>query len=154
MIGDDKSRHVWDGCTVMLTGGVGLLESHHVEEFRSRSDSVKIFVTRSREYYFQEKPDVQRAFGDPMVDMVIRPVAIVGELVQMLRILSDTFYDNIVIGIKLMQQARQFGVKKMNVLRTIYSYPKHTPVPFSEDDLYNRYLKETNAPYGIEKSYY
>jgi len=141
----------WDDRTVMVTGGAGFLGSHLVEELQSRSEFVEIFVPRSREYDLREKSDITRAFRNSRADTVIHLAATVGGIGANAENPGRYFYDNAVMGIELIEQARQFGIDKMTILGTICSYPKHTPVPFSEDDLYNGYPEETNAPYGIAK---
>jgi nucleoside-diphosphate-sugar epimerase len=144
-------REFWDGRTVMITGGVGFLGSHLVEQLRSRSDDVDIFIPRSNEYDLREKSAIERAFKDSGADTVVHLAATVGGIGANAENPGRYFYDNAVMGIELIEQARQFGVSKMTVLGTICSYPNHTPIPFSEEDLYDGYPEETNAPYGIAK---
>ncbi len=144
-------REFWDGRTVMITGGTGFLGSHLVEQLRSRSDDVDIFIPRSNEYDLREKSAIERAFKDSGADMVVHLAATVGGIGANAENPGRYFYDNAVMGIELIEQARQFGVSKMTVLGTICSYPNHTPIPFSEEDLYDGYPEETNAPYGIAK---
>jgi len=141
----------WDGRTVMVTGGAGFLGSHLVEDLRTRSDDVEIFVPRSREYDLREKSDIRRAFEDSGADTVIHLAASVGGIGANRDNPGRYFYDNAIMGVELIEQARQFGVDKCTILGTICSYPKHTPVPFSEEDLFDGYPEETNAPYGIAK---
>lgn len=141
----------WDGETVMVTGGAGFLGSHLVEELRSRSDAVEIFVPRSDEYDLREREDIERALSDSGANVVIHLAATVGGIGANRENPGKYFYDNAVMGIELLEMARQFGVEKTTILGTICSYPKHTEVPFSEADLYDGYPEETNAPYGIAK---
>jgi dTDP-glucose 4,6-dehydratase/GDP-L-fucose synthase len=141
----------WDDQTVMVTGGAGFLGSHLVEDLQSRSDSVDIFVPRSEEYDLREKQDIKWAFEDSGADTVIHLAASVGGIGANRENPGQYFYDNAIMGIELMEQARQYGVKKFTILGTICAYPKHTPVPFSEEDLFDGYPEETNAPYGIAK---
>jgi len=141
----------WDGKSVMVTGGAGFLGSHLVEELERRRDDVDIFVPRSDEYDLREKEAIQRALQDSDPDVVLHLAATVGGIGANRENPGRYFYENSVMGIELMEQARQFGVEKFTILGTICSYPKHTPVPFSEEDLYNGYPEETNAPYGIAK---
>ncbi|MBV0900416.1 GDP-L-fucose synthase family protein [Haloarcula salina] len=141
----------WDGRTVMVTGGAGFLGSHLVEDLRTRSDDVEIFVPRSREYDLRGKSDIRRAFEDSGADTVIHLAASVGGIGANRDNPGRYFYDNAIMGVELIEQARQFGVDKCTILGTICSYPKHTPVPFSEEDLFDGYPEETNAPYGIAK---
>jgi dTDP-glucose 4,6-dehydratase/GDP-L-fucose synthase len=141
----------WDGRTVMVTGGDGFLGSHLVDELRDRSDSVEVFVPRSRNYDLRERANVRRAFRDSGADVVIHLAATVGGIGANRRNPGRYFYDNAVMGIELLEMARQFDVDKCTILGTICAYPAETPVPFSEEDLFDGYPEETNAPYGIAK---
>ncbi|WP_332897139.1 GDP-L-fucose synthase family protein [Haladaptatus sp. CMSO5] len=135
----------------MVTGGAGFLGSHLVEQLEARSDSVDIFVPRSNEYDLREKSDIRRAFEDSAADIVIHLAASVGGIGANQKNPGRYFYDNAIMGIELMEMARKMDVEKFTILGTICSYPKHTPVPFSEEDLFDGYPEETNAPYGIAK---
>ncbi|WEL16667.1 GDP-L-fucose synthase [Halorhabdus sp. SVX81] len=146
-----ESVDFWDGRTVMVTGGAGFLGSHLVDELDSRSDDVDIFVPRSDQYDLRKKAAIQRAFEDSGADTVIHLAATVGGIGANAANPGRYFYDNAVMGIELLEQARQYGVDKTTILGTICAYPKHTPVPFSETDLFDGYPEETNAPYGIAK---
>lgn len=147
----EKNRDFWDNQTVMVTGGSGFLGSHLVENLRSRSDSVNIFIPRSDEYDLREKEDIRRAFEVSNSDIVIHLAATVGGIGANQKNPGQYFYDNAVMGIELIEQARQYSVDKFTIIGTICSYPKHTPIPFKEQDLFNGYPEETNAPYGIAK---
>ncbi|QAU12236.1 GDP-L-fucose synthase [Halorubrum sp. BOL3-1] len=141
----------WDNKSVMVTGGAGFLGSHLVEELERRGDDVDVFVPRSGEYDLREKEAIQRALQVSDPDVVLHLAATVGGIGANRENPGRYFYENAVMGIELMEQARQFGVEKFTILGTICSYPNHTPVPFSEEDLYDGYPEETNAPYGIAK---
>jgi len=141
----------WDGKTVMVTGGSGFLGSHLVEELRQRSDNVDVFVPRSSEYDLRETANIRRAFSDSKADIVIHLAATVGGIGANRSNPGRYFYDNAVMGIELLEQARKHDVDKFTILGTICAYPEHTEVPFSEDDLFDGYPEETNAPYGIAK---
>ncbi|QDX40827.1 GDP-L-fucose synthase [Salarchaeum sp. JOR-1] len=141
----------WNTKSVMVTGGAGFLGSHLVDELERRGDNVDVFVPRSDEYDLREKTDIQRALRDSNPDIVLHLAATVGGIGANRENPGRYFYENAVMGIELLEQARQFGVEKFTILGTICSYPKHTPIPFSEDDLYEGYPEETNAPYGIAK---
>jgi dTDP-glucose 4,6-dehydratase/GDP-L-fucose synthase len=141
----------WDGRTVMVTGGSGFLGSHLVEMLRGRSDSVDVFVPRSEEYDLRERANIRRAFVESGADTVLHLAATVGGIGANRENPGRYFYDNAIMGVELIEQARQFSVEKFTTLGTVCSYPKHTEVPFSEDDLYDGYPEETNAPYGIAK---
>jgi dTDP-glucose 4,6-dehydratase/GDP-L-fucose synthase len=135
----------------MVTGGAGFLGSHLVEELERRGDDVDVFIPRSEEYDLREKEAIQRALRDSDPDVVLHLAATVGGIGANRENPGRYFYENAVMGIELMEQARQFGVEKFTILGTICSYPNHTPVPFSEEALYDGYPEETNAPYGIAK---
>lgn len=141
----------WDGRTVMVTGGAGFLGSHLVDELESRSGNVEIFVPRSDEYDLREKSDIKDAFEDADPDTVIHLAATVGGIGANRENPGRYFYDNAVMGIELIEQARQYGVDKCTILGTICAYPNHTPIPFEEENLFDGYPEETNAPYGIAK---
>jgi nucleoside-diphosphate-sugar epimerase len=141
----------WNDKTVLVTGGAGFLGNHVVEELQTRSEGVDIFVPRSTEYDLRNRADIQRVLEDSNADIVIHLAATVGGIGANRENPGQYFYDNAIMGIELLEQARQFGVEKSTVLGTICSYPKHTEVPFSEEDLFDGYPEETNAPYGIAK---
>jgi dTDP-glucose 4,6-dehydratase/GDP-L-fucose synthase len=141
----------WDGRTVMVTGGAGFLGSHLVDDLASRSDNVEIFVPRSDKYDLRDRSAIDRAFADSGADTVIHLAATVGGIGANAENPGRYFYDNAVMGIELVEAARQHGVEKFTILGTICAYPEYTPVPFQETDLWDGYPEETNAPYGIAK---
>lgn len=146
-----SSEEFWDGRTVMVTGGSGFLGSHLVDDLESRSDEVDVFVPRSSEYDLRERSDIRRALSHSGADTVIHLAATVGGIGANRENPGTYFYENAIMGIELMEMARKFDVDKFTIAGTICSYPKHTEVPFSEDDLFDGYPEETNAPYGIAK---
>jgi dTDP-glucose 4,6-dehydratase/GDP-L-fucose synthase len=141
----------WDGKSVMVTGGAGFLGSHLVEELERRADDVDVFVPRSEEYDLRNREEIQAALSASDPDVVIHLAATVGGIGANRKNPGTYFYENAVLGVDLIEQARQHGVEKFTILGTICAYPKHTPVPFSEEDLFSGYPEETNAPYGIAK---
>jgi dTDP-glucose 4,6-dehydratase/GDP-L-fucose synthase len=145
------STDYWNGKTVMVTGGNGFLGSHLIDDLESRSDDVEIFVPRSDEYDLREPANIRRAFQESGADVVIHLAATVGGIGANRDNPGRYFYDNAIMGIELMEVARQFDVEKFTILGTICAYPEETPVPFSEDDLFDGYPEPTNAPYGIAK---
>jgi len=141
----------WENTTVMVTGGSGFLGRHLVEDLADRSDTGEVFVPRSEEYDLRDRSDIERALADAEADVVIHLAATVGGIGANRENPGQYFYENAIMGIELMEAARKYGVEKLTVIGTICSYPKHTEVPFSEDDLFEGYPEETNAPYGIAK---
>ncbi len=135
----------------MVTGGSGFLGSHLVDELERRNDAVDIFVPRSDEYDLRNREAIQQAFEESKADTVIHLAATVGGIGANRKNPGRYFYDNAIMGIELMEQARRYDIEKFSILGTICAYPEHTPVPFSEEDLYNGYPEKTNAPYGIAK---
>jgi dTDP-glucose 4,6-dehydratase/GDP-L-fucose synthase len=148
---NDTGHDYWNGRTVMVTGGGGFLGSHLVEDLQNRADDCEVFVPRSSAYDLRQNRDIQRAFDDSKADVVIHLAATVGGIGANRENPGRYFYDNATMGIELIEQARQFGVDKFTILGTICAYPEHTEVPFKEEDLYDGYPEETNAPYGIAK---
>lgn len=145
------TEEFWTNRTVMVTGGAGFLGSHLIEQLEERAPDVDIFAPRSSEYDLREKSDIRRVFSNSGADVVIHLAATVGGIGANRDNPGRYFYDNAIMGIELMEMARKFDVDKFTILGTICSYPKHTPVPFSEEDLFEGYPEETNAPYGIAK---
>lgn len=135
----------------MVTGGSGFLGGHLVDDLESRSDSVEVFVPRSREYDLRDRAAVERALVDADPDVVIHLAASVGGIGANRKNPGRYFYDNAIMGIELLEAARRRGVEKFTILGTICAYPKHTPVPFEEEELWNGFPEETNAPYGVAK---
>lgn len=140
----------WDGKRVMVTGGGGFLGRHVVARLRS-AGARQIFVPRSADYDLREKAAIDRALADGQPDLIIHLAAVVGGIGANRENPGRFFYDNAIMGIQLLEQARQAGVAKVVTIGTVCSYPKLTPVPFQEDALWDGYPEETNAPYGIAK---
>ena len=135
---------------VTVAGGAGFLGSHVVEEL-TRRGCRQIFVPRSHDYDLTRAAAVARLYDDARPDAVIHLAALVGGIGANRENPGRFFYDNQMMGAELMEQARRHGVKKFVAVGTVCAYPKFTPVPFREDDLWNGYPEETNAPYGLAK---
>jgi GDP-L-fucose synthase len=136
--------------TIVVTGGAGFLGKHVVDLLYRRGCS-RVHVPRSKEYDLRKEPEIVRMLDDCRPDVVIHLAAVVGGIGANEKNPGSFFYDNLVMGAHLMEHARLSGVKKFVAVGTICSYPKFTPVPFKETDLWNGYPEETNAPYGLAK---
>ena len=144
------SPSFWAGRRVMVTGGGGFLGKAVVRRLEA-GGATDVFVPRSREYDLRTRDGVAAALGDGRPDLVIHLAAVVGGIGANRENPGRFFYENAIMGIELMEQARLAGVDKFVQIGTVCSYPKFTPVPFREDDLWNGYPEETNAPYGVAK---
>jgi GDP-L-fucose synthase len=140
----------WSSKRVLLTGGGGFLGRFVADKLVHRGCD-RVIVPRSRDYDLRCFDAVQRVFTDSCPDIVIHLAAVVGGIGANRKNPGRFFYDNAIMGIQLMEQARQSGVTKFVGLGTVCGYPKYTPVPFKEDQLWNGYPEETNAPYGLAK---
>ena len=134
-----------------MTGGAGFLGSHLVEklinEWHVRPENIRI--PRSKDMDLRIWENCVKAVKE--IDIVIHLAARVGGIGYNMKYPATLFYDNAIMGIQLMEAARREGVEKFAVIGTICAYPKFTPVPFKEEDLWNGYPEETNAPYGLAK---
>ncbi len=137
------------GRRVMVTGGAGFLGRPVVT--RLEATGADVFVPRSARYDLRTREGVAEALADGRPDIVIHLAAVVGGIGANRENPGRFFHDNAVMGIELMEAARLAGVEKFVQIGTVCSYPKFTPVPFREDDLWNGYPEETNAPYGLAK---
>jgi GDP-L-fucose synthase len=135
---------------IVVTGGAGFLGSFVVEALTARGCQ-NVFVPRSREYDLVDMSAVRRLLDDARPDVIIHLAARVGGILANQQNPGRFFYDNLMMGVQLLDESRRFGVEKFVATGTICAYPKHTPVPFREDDLWNGYPEETNAPYGLAK---
>lgn len=135
---------------VVVTGGAGFLGSYVVAQLQARG-CAQIFVPRRAEYDLVQSDAVQRLYDDAKPDLVIHLAAVVGGIGANRKYPGKYFYDNLMMGVQLMEEARLRGVQKFVATGTICAYPKFTPVPFHEENLWNGYPEETNAPYGIAK---
>jgi GDP-L-fucose synthase len=140
----------WEKKRVVVTGGAGFLGSRIVSRLWARGVK-NIIVPRSRDYDLVEGGDVRRLFRETRPDVVIHCAAIVGGIEANRRHPGRFFYENMMMGVQVMEEARRAGVSKFVAVGTICAYPKHTPVPFREEDLWDGYPEETNAPYGLAK---
>jgi GDP-L-fucose synthase len=135
---------------VLITGGAGFLGRHIAARFE-QAGCRAVFTPRSREYDLTDAGATERLFRDTRPNLVIHAAAVVGGIGANRANPGAFFYQNAIMGIQLIEAARRHKVEKTVVLGTICAYPKFTPVPFREEDLWNGYPEETNAPYGIAK---
>lgn len=140
----------WEKKQVVVTGGAGFLGASVVERLRARGCQA-VFVPRSSEYNLVDMAAVQRLYRDTRPQMVIHLAARVGGIGKNQRNPATFFYDNLLMGVQLLDQAYRFGVEKFVAIGTVCAYPKWCPVPFREASLWDGYPEETNAPYGLAK---
>lgn len=135
---------------IIVTGGSGFLGSAVVNKLRARGYH-KLFVPRSREYDLRDQGKIIKLYGDAKPQVVIHLAAVVGGIGANRANPGKFFYDNAIMGIQMIEYARRFGVQKFIAVGTVCAYPKFATVPFKEDELWNGYPEETNAPYGLAK---
>jgi GDP-L-fucose synthase len=135
---------------ILVTGGAGFLGKHVFKKLEERGCK-EIFVPRSKDYNLMEMDAVKRLYQESKPDIVIHLAARVGGIGANMRNPGSFFYENLMMGAQMMEEGRLFGVEKFVAIGTICAYPKFTPLPFKEEDLWNGYPEETNAPYGLAK---
>jgi GDP-L-fucose synthase len=140
----------WFGKRVIVTGGAGFLGSFVVEKLKARG-CADIVAPRSKDYDLVQMEAVKRLYRDARPDLVIHLAAVVGGIGANRANPGKFFYENLMMGVQMMEIGRQAGIEKFVSTATICSYPKFSPIPFKEDDLWNGYPEETNAPYGLAK---
>jgi GDP-L-fucose synthase len=140
----------WAGRRVLVTGGGGFLGGALVRVLRERG-ATDVFVPRSSEFDLRERDAIRGCLETARPDLVLHAAGVVGGIGANRLHPGRFFHDNAIMGVQLIEEARRAGVKKLVCLGTICAYPKHAPVPFREEDLWNGYPEETNAPYGLAK---
>ena len=135
---------------ILITGGAGFLGSNVVEELR-KAGCKRVLVFRSSEYDLRKPAETARLFNDTHPQIVIHLAAVVGGIGANRANPGGFFYQNLMMGVEVIEQARLHNVEKVVAIGTVCAYPKFTPVPFREEDLWNGYPEETNAAYGIAK---
>jgi len=145
-----ESIEFWQARRVLVTGGGGFLGSHVVDRLRNIGAG-DVFVPRRRDYDLVNRQAILRVLEDSRPDIIIHLAAKAGGIGANMARPAEFFYDNLMMGVQLMHAAWEAGIEKFVAIGTVCSYPKFTPVPFSEDDLWEGYPEETNAPYGLAK---
>jgi len=135
---------------IILTGGAGFLGGF-VEKKLSEIGCKSVFIPHIEDYDLRDLGNIKKMYKDAGADIVIHLAAVVGGIGANRENPGSFFYDNLVMGVHLIEEARQNNIEKFVALGTICAYPKYTPVPFKEEDLWNGYPEETNAPYGLAK---
>jgi len=140
----------WPNKKVVVTGGAGFLGSFVIEKLKEHGCQ-SIFIPQIEEYDLREISAIKKMYETAQPDIVIHLAAVVGGIGANQENPGKFFYDNAIMGIQLIEQARVYALEKFVCIGTICAYPKFTPVPFKEEDLWNGYPEETNAPYGLAK---
>ncbi len=140
----------WKNKKVVVTGGAGFLGSFVVEKLQEKGCR-DVFVPRIREYDLRNIEAVQRLLKNAKPDIIIHLAARVGGIGANRAHPAEFFYDNLMMGVQLMHESWKSGAGKFVAIGTVCAYPKFTPVPFREEELWNGYPEETNAPYGLAK---
>jgi GDP-L-fucose synthase len=135
---------------VVVTGGAGFLGRFIVDRLQSCA-GLEVFVPRSADYNLVETSDIRRLLKDSRPELIIHLAAVVGGIGANKKNPGKFFYENLMMGVQLIEQSRLEGIKKFVAVGTVCAYPKFTPTPFREEDLWNGYPEETNAPYGLAK---
>ena len=140
----------WGSRRIAVTGGTGFVGSYVVDKLRQRGAG-EVFAPTRQQYDLRVAEAVRQMYADLRPHIVIHLAAVVGGIGANRERPGEFFYDNLIMGAQLMEIARQRQIEKFVAIGTVCAYPKHTPVPFREDDLWNGYPEETNAPYGLAK---
>ena len=140
----------WQNRRVLVTGGAGFLGSYVINRLKQRGADA-VIVPTIEDYDLRDLGAIRRMFEDHAPDIIIHLAAKVGGIGANRKFPGTFFYDNLIMGAQLMEESRLRGIEKFVAIGTICAYPKYTSVPFREDDLWDGYPEETNAPYGLAK---
>ncbi len=145
-----SKNNFWSNRRICITGGAGFLGSYLIESLHQQG-AKDIFIPHIEDYDLVNLADIKRMYDDAQPDLVIHLAALAGGIGANRARPADFFYINLMMGVQLMHEAWLRGVEKFVAIGTICAYPKFTPLPFMEDNLWNGYPEETNAPYGLAK---
>ncbi len=145
-----RNDNYWETRKIVVTGGSGFLGGYVLEKLTKRG-AQNVFSPRSAEYDLVEMPNIKRLYDDTRPNVVIHLAAVVGGIGANRVHPGKFFYDNLMMGAQLMEEGRRRRIEKFVAIGTVCSYPKNTPVPFKEENLWTGYPEETNAPYGLAK---
>lgn len=140
----------WKDTKVLVTGGHGFLGKYLLKKLEKR-ECKQIIAPSIEECDLKKEENISNLYKTAKPDLVIHLAAAVGGIGANIKYPATYFYDNLIMGVQLIEQARRFNIDKFVAIGTICAYPKFTPVPFKEDDLWSGYPEETNAPYGLAK---
>jgi GDP-L-fucose synthase len=144
------AENFWEDKQVIVTGGSGFLGSFVVEKLKQRG-ARNIFIPRSSEYDLRHPESITHLLQDHRANMIIHLAALAGGIGANRARPAEFFYDNLMMGVPLLHQAWEKNVEKFVAVGSVCSYPKYTPLPFKEENLWDGYPEETNAPYGLAK---
>jgi len=140
----------WDKYRIVVTGGAGFLGSYILEGLEQRGAG-QVLVPCIEDYDLTSLSEIKRMYDDMRPDIVIHLAAVVGGIGANREHPGEFFYKNLIMGVQLIEEGRLRGIEKFVAIGTVCAYPKFTSVPFKEDDIWNGYPEETNAPYGLAK---
>lgn len=135
---------------ICVTGGAGFLGTHLIKKLNARG-AHEIFIPKIEDYDLVNPDDIRRMLDDSQPDVIIHLAAHVGGIGANMEKPAEFFYDNLMMGVQLMHESWKRGLEKFVAIGTICAYPKFTPIPFKEENLWDGYPEETNAPYGLAK---
>jgi len=144
----------WKNKRIIVTGGSGFLGSFVIEGLLQKNrgcDPKNVFIPSHKDYDLVQMNDIRRMYDNLRPDIVIHLAAVVGGIGANREHPGEFFYKNLMMGVQLIEEARLRKLEKFVAIGTVCAYPKFTPVPFKEDDIWNGYPEETNAPYGLAK---
>ncbi|MEJ2013584.1 MAG: GDP-L-fucose synthase [Anaerolineales bacterium] len=147
---NEAMNEIWPGQKIVVTGGAGFLGSYVQEGLRKRGVT-DIFIPHIEDYDLTEVDAIKQMLSDAQPDLILHLAANVGGIGANRAHPAEFFYDNLMMGVQLIHESWKFGVKKFVAIGTVCAYPKFTPVPFKEENLWDGYPEETNAPYGLAK---